>query len=228
MKSIQEFFGKPLSKISKPVRQKFNIYAKYENRMEPREFKKLGDMLFNKKLKGSSQSLAQGLSPLAVGNVKSRYGDKYSIKATSKPESSFIKTNRKNWLKLPDFPQSEGQNHKFYFNKKDNQVLVNYNNEGRESTFYLYNNIKPQTIESMRYRAFESSMRKNLDNDTTIDFNKYFIKSVRETNSSGIQIKQPSWISKVKEDSGNNIKASNFTKESINKRNAKVNSGERW
>jgi hypothetical protein len=91
MINIEKFFGKKASKISKPVKQKFNIYAKYENKMNPKEFKKLGDMLFTRKLKGSPQSLAQGLSINTDDFVKGRYGDRFKFKPTSSLESVNLK-----------------------------------------------------------------------------------------------------------------------------------------
>ena len=200
MKSIQEFFGKPLSKISKPVRQKFNIYAKYEDSMEPREFQKLGVMLFNKQLKGSSQSLAQGLSPLSIGNVKDRYGNKYSIKANSKPKEESIRTKISNWTKLPDFPQSQGQHHRYYVKTTKKMILVNYRNEGRKPTYYLYLNVKPQIIESMRHKVLKRPY-KNEWGELTIGFNKYMM-SIREYIEPGIKIKNPKWLNKVKLDTG--------------------------
>ncbi len=61
MKLGQEFFGKPASKISKPLKQKFNIYAKYENRMTHKDFETLGKKLFNRELKRFSHKVSQTL-----------------------------------------------------------------------------------------------------------------------------------------------------------------------
>lgn len=222
MKSINEFFGKPASKISKPLKQKFNIYSKYENRMTPKDFETLGKKLFNRELKGSPQSLAQGLSPDSIGNVKSRYGEKFSIKANSKPEATSYTTKLSNWTRLPDFPQSQGQHHRYYVNPTEKKILVNYRNEGRKPSYYLYDAKKP-TIEALRQRTFKSLTRTNEDFEKTKDINTWFYKSVRDVNSPGRQIKNSSnWVSKIKLDSGKNIKASYFTQRSVAKRNMNI------
>ena len=222
MKSIQEFFGKPLSKISKPVRQKFNIYAKYEDSMEPREFQKLGVMLFNKQLKGSSQSLAQGLSPLSIGNVKDRYGNKYSIKANSKPKEESIRTKISNWTKLPDFPQSQGQHHRVYVNPTEKLHIWNYRNEGRKPTWSLEREVPRQATKTLRANVFLNLTRTNEDFEKTKDINSFHMKSQRDVYASAIQIKKPDWIDKVKLDTGEDIKAPYFAQKSIAKRNMKI------
>ena len=91
MKSIEEFFGKSPSKISKPLKQKFNIYSKYENRMTPKDFETLGKKLFNRELKGSPQSLAQALSPNSIGNVKSRYWENILLKRVQNQKNNHLK-----------------------------------------------------------------------------------------------------------------------------------------
>ena len=199
MKSIEEFFGKSASKISKLLKQKFNIYSKYENRMSPKDYETLGKKLgryyeilgkklANKYLKGSSQSLAQGLNPDSIESVKSRYGEKFSIKANSKPEAESYTTNINNWTRLPDFPQSQGQHHRFYVNPTEKKILVNYRNEGRTPIYYLYD-VKPQIIESMRHKVLKRPY-KNEWGELTIGFNKYMM-SIREYIEPGIKIKNP-------------------------------------
>lgn len=222
MKSIEEFFGKSPSKISKPLKQKFNIYSKYENRMNPKDFETLGKKLFNRELKGSPQSLAQALSPNSIGNVKSRYGEKYSIKASSKSEKQSLKTTINNWTRLPDFPQSQGQHHRFYTNSVNHQVLINYRNEGRSPKYVLYNDVKKPTIETLRHRVFRNITRTNEDFEKTKDINSWSMKALRDVNSAGIEVAKPNWLPKVKLDSGKDIKAPYFTQKSVAKRNMKI------
>ena len=221
MKSIEEFFGKPASKISKPLKQKFNIYSKYENRMSPKDFETLGKKLFNRELKGSPQSLAQGLSPDSVGNVKSRYGEKFSIKASSKPEKESLTTKIDNWLRLPDFPQSQGQHHRFYVNLNEKRVITNYRNEGRKPTWFIEER-KSQGIQTLRAKVFKGLTRTNEDFEKTKDINSWNLKSQRDVYGSARQIEKPDWIDKVKLDTGKDIKVPYFSQKSIAKRNMEI------
>ncbi len=221
MKSIDEFFGKPASKISKPLKQKFNIYSKYENRMSPKDYETLGKMLFNRELKGSPQSLAQGLSPDSIGDVKSRYGEKFSIKANSKPEKESFTTKIDNWSRLPDFPQSQGQHHRFYVNLNEERVITNYRNEGREPTWFIEER-KRQGIQTLRAKVFKGLTRTNEDFEKTKDINSWNLKSQRDVYGPARQIEKPDWIDKVKLDTGKDIKVPYFSQKSIAKRNMEI------
>lgn len=221
MKSISEFFGKPASKISKPLKQKFNIYSKYENRMSPEYYETLGKKLYNRELKGSPQSLAQGLSPDSIGNVKSRYGEKFSIKANSKPEIESYTTRISNWRRLPDFPQSQGQHHRYYVNSTEKKYIVNYRNEGRKPTWFL-GKMEKQGIETLRGKVFRGLTRINEDFEKTKDINSWHLKSQRDVYGAARQIEKPNWIDKVKLDTGKDIKMPYFSQKSLAKRNMEI------